>query len=118
MYTCMDALAIIMQHLGISPCLQCLTLEEQMCPDPWSHLATAVCHNCEAFFEYRACHSEDCPATATARLAASCRASWEAIDLAELNLHIRAQEALKDQFRNVEDPKLFDQRDLSSDEWS
>ena len=109
----MNALALTVQHLGVSPCPQCLTPEQQLCPDPSLHLATAVCHGCEAVFEYRADHSEACATVAAARLAAACKSTWAAIDRKEMDLRVRTQETRKEQFRNVEDPVTQDFEEFS-----
>ena len=93
------ALAAVVQHMGIRACPNCLTQEEQLCPYPWFHLATAVCHRCEGVQDYRAEHHEECPAVAIARLGATCKAVATARDPAEAQEHIHTQQALREQFR-------------------
>ncbi len=67
------AAAVMVEHFGFGNCKSCFTREKQMCPDPWLHMATAVCHSCEATREGCSEHAHECPAAAIARLSASCK---------------------------------------------
>ena len=33
----MDALEIVIKHMGIAACPECMTPEERLCPDTWFH---------------------------------------------------------------------------------
>ena len=67
------AAAAMVKHFGFGNCETCFTREEQMCPDPWLHMATAVFHSCEATRESCSEHAHECPAAAIARVSASCK---------------------------------------------
>ena len=63
------AVAIVVEHFGFGNCKSCFTRAEQMCPDPWLHMAAGVCHFCEAMRDIRV----EFPATAIARVRAACK---------------------------------------------
>ena len=102
------ASSLVVQQFGFGSCERCLTRKQQMCPDPWLHLAAAVCHACEGMREYRECHAEDCPACAVARISATCKAAAARTDPKEVQARAQTDQALRDQFHNVDDPRSFD----------
>ena len=76
------AAAVMVEHFGFGNFKSCFTREDQtafgrkrslLCPHPWLHMATAVCHSCEATREGCSEHAHECPAAAIARLSASCK---------------------------------------------
>ena len=60
------AAAVMVQHLGFGDCQGCFTRAQQMCPDPWHHMACAVCGKCDSMWELRAEHRQECLAVAIA----------------------------------------------------
>ena len=106
--------SLVVQQFGFGGCEQCLPREQQMCPDPWFHLATAVCHACEGMREYRACHAEDCPACAIARFSATCKAAAARRDPKEVQARAQMEEALREQFHNVKDPPSLEDFETAS----
>ena len=102
------ALSLVVQQLGIGACPHCLTCEQRLCPNPWSHVATAVCHGCEARLDYCGDHAEECPAVAIARLSVVCKATGAMRSQAEVQVHVQAHKARRDQFVGVEMPAEMD----------
>ena len=66
-------------------------------------MATAVCHRCEAMWEYCCDHAEDCPAVAIARLSAACKATGVMRNQTEVQAHVQAYKERKDQFADADD---------------
>ncbi len=97
------ALSLVVQQMGIGACPHCLTCEQWLCPNPWSHVATAVCHGCEARMDYCSDHAEDCPAVAIARLSVARKATGVMRNQTEVQAHVQAYRARQDQFVDVED---------------
>ncbi len=97
------ALSLVVQQLGIGACPHCLTCEQRLCPNPWMHVATAVCHGCEAMWDYCGDHAEDCPAVAIARLSVTCKAASVMRNQTEVQAHVQAYKERKDQFADAED---------------
>ncbi len=103
----MTALSLVVQQLGIGACPRCLTCQERLCPNPWFHMATAVCPGCEAMWDYCDYHARTCPAVAIARLSATCKAAGVMRDQAEVRAHVQDYEVRKDQFADAEDETPF-----------
>ena len=97
------ALSLVVQQLGVGACPHCLTREDRLCPNPWMHMATAVCQGCEASWEYCCDHAEDCPAVAIARLSAACKATGDMRNQTEVQAHVQDYKERKDQFADAED---------------
>ena len=97
------ALSLVVQQLGIGACPHCLTCEQRLCPNPWSHMATAMCPGCEARLDYCGDHAEECPAVAIARLSVPCKAAGAMRNQAEVQVHVQAHRARLEQFASVED---------------
>ncbi len=104
------AAAAVVQHLGFGACPDCSTREQQMCPDPWHHLACAVCRQCESLGEYREEHHPECPAAAIARLSATCKMAAAQRDPGQVQKRVQTALELKKQFENAKD-------DADSDEF-
>ena len=83
------ASAAVVQHLGFGACPDCLTKTQQMCPDPWHHLACAVCSHCESLGIYREEHHQECPAAAIARLSATCKLAAAKRDLQQVRERVQ-----------------------------
>ncbi len=97
------ALSLVVQQLGIGACPHCLTCEQRLCPNPWIHVATAMCPGCEARLDYCGEHVEDCPAVAIARLSVACKATGVMRNQTEVQAHVQAYKERRDQFVGVED---------------
>ena len=108
------ASSLVVQQFGRGKGERCLTRMQQMCPDPWLHLATAVCHACGGMLEYRECHAEDCPACAGARISATCQAPAARRDPKEIKTRAQMEQALQEQFYNVKDPPSFEDFETAS----
>ena len=102
----MNALSLVVQQLGLGACPHCITRAQQVCPDPWFHMATATCGACESMFDYRGEHAGECPAVAIARLSATCKATGAMRDPAQVQVHVQTRKARLDQFKNLEDPSF------------
>ena len=105
--TTTTALALVVQEVGIGECVQHMCHRSFGCPDPWFHLATATCPTCECLFEGWQEHAESCPAIAIARLSAICKVAAEKRRPADVKERVDRYTALRDQFKNVEDPPDF-----------
>ena len=92
------AAAAMVKHFGFGKCETCFTRKEQMCPDPWLHMATAVCHSCEATRESCSEHAHECPAAAIARVSASCKTTAAQRNPKEVQERAQTAQALKEQF--------------------
>ena len=98
------AAAVVVQHLGFGACPDCPTKAQQMCPDPWHHLACAVCRECESLWDYREEHHQECPAAAIARLSATCKMAAAQRDPIQVQKRALTTFELKQQFENTSDP--------------
>ena len=105
------ASSLVVQQFGFGRCERCLMRKQQMCPDPWLHLATAVCHACEGMREYRECHAEDCLAS---RISATCKAAAARRDPKEIKTCAQTEQALQEQFHNVKDPPSLEDFETAS----
>ncbi len=92
------AVAIVVGHFGFGNCKSCFTRTEQMCPDPWLHMAAGVCHFCEATREIREEHFHECPATAVARLSAACKTAAAQRNTEDVQERAQTARALEEQF--------------------
>ena len=97
------ALSLVVQQLGIGACPRCLPCEQRLCPNPWMHMATAMCPGCEARLDYCGDHAEDCPAVAIARLSVACKATGVMRNQTEVQAHVQAYKERQDQFVDVDD---------------
>ena len=91
------AAAIVVGHFGFGNCKPCFTREEQMCPDPWLHMATGACHACEATREICGEHAHECPAAAIARVSASCKTAAAQRNPKEVRERAQTARALQEQ---------------------
>ena len=98
------AAAAVVQHLGFGACPDCFTREQQMCPDPWRHMACAMCSHCESMQDFREEHHQECPAAAIARLSATCRMAAAQRDPKQVQKRAQTALELKKQFENASDP--------------
>ena len=92
------ALSLVVQHVGLGSCPGCPTREQRLCPDPWFHMATAMCPACESTLDFCAEHAEECPTVAITRLSTTCRATASMRDHADVQAHVRTHTARKEQF--------------------
>ena len=53
------ALALVVQHYGLRRCPTCITPAQRLCTDPWMHMATGVCFNCEPLWDALGEHAEE-----------------------------------------------------------
>ena len=90
------AIAIVVGHFGVGNCKSCFTRAEQMCPDPWLHMATGVCHACQATREICGEHAHECPATAVARLSAACKTAAAQRKPEDVQEHAQTARALEE----------------------
>ena len=95
------AVAIVVGHLGFGNCKSCFTRAEQMCPDPWLHMAAGVCHFCEATREIRDEHLHECPATAIVRLSAACKTAAAQRKPEDVQERAQTARALEEQFDDL-----------------
>ena len=112
------AAAVMVQHLGFGDCQGCFTRAQQMCPDPWQHMACAVCGKCDSMWELRAEHRQECPAVAIARLSAACKAAAAQRNPQQVQERVQTALALKQQFDDVDsspDPEEFSPYDWEDD---
>jgi hypothetical protein len=98
----MDALEIVIKHVGIAACPECLLPEQRLCPDTWFHKPTGTCNACEEIYEIIDEHKCDCPATALTRLSQACKYIAEARHPAEVQTHVNTKQLRKHQFRDLE----------------
>ena len=92
------ATAAVVQHLGFGASLDCFTLKQQMCPDPWRHLACGTCSQCESMQDFRDHHLQECPAAAIARLIATCKIAAAQRDPKQVQKRAQTALELKNQF--------------------
>ena len=97
------AAAAVVQHLGFGACPDCFTPQQQMCPDPWRHLACATCSQCESMQDFREEHHQECPAAAIARLSATCRMAAARRDPKQVQKRAQTALELKRQFEDASD---------------
>ena len=100
----MNAFAAVVQHLGFGACPDCPTPEQQMCPDPWQHLACATCCQCQSMQDFCDLHHQECPAAAIARLSATCKIAAAQRDPKQVQQRVFTALELKQQFENASDP--------------
>ena len=98
----MDALEIVIKHMGIAACPECMTPQQRLCPDTWFHQATAMCHVCESIHDFIDEHKYDCPAAALTRLSQTCKTTAEARNPAEVRTHIETRQARQRQFNGLD----------------
>ena len=108
-----DALEIVIKRLGIAACPQCPT--QRLCPDPWFHEATAMCSACESLYCLLDEHAYDCPATCLTRLSQTCKSMAMARNPAEVQTHVNARNARKQQFEQSRKRKIEDEPASDSD---
>ena len=101
----MDALEIVIKHMGIAACPQCMTMDQRRCVCPISHVSTGICFHCEAVYDHITEHGYDCPATALTRLSQTCKSMATVRDPAEVQVHIETRQARKRQF-DISDDEL------------
>ena len=94
----MDALEIVIKHMGIAACHQCMTMDQRRCDCPISHVATGTCFHCEAVNDHITEHGYDCPATALTRLSQTCKWMATVRNPIEVQVHIETRQARKRQF--------------------
>ena len=111
------AAAAVVQHLGFGACPDCPTSAQQRCPDPWHHLACAVCRECESLWEYREEHHQECPAAAIARLSTTCKTAAAQRDPRQVRERVQTALERKQQFddANGPDPADFSPCDYEDD---
>ena len=100
----MNAFAAVVQHLGFGACSNCPTPEQQLCPDPWQHLACATCFHCESVQDFCDIHRQECPAAAIARLSATCKLAAAQRDPKQVQQRVLTALKVKQQFENASDP--------------
>ena len=96
------AAAVMVQHLGFGDCQGCFTRAQQMCPDPWQHMACSVCGKCDSMWELRGEHLQECPAAAIARLSAVCKAAAAQRNPQKVQERVQTALALKKQFDDAD----------------
>ena len=112
----MNAFAAVVQHLGFGACPECPTPEQQMCPDPWQHLACATCFQCESVQDFRDLHRQECPAAAIARLSATCKLAAAQRDPKQVQQRVFTALELKQQFENASKSDLNESWPCSDDD--
>ena len=98
-----DALEVVIKHMGIAACPECMTADQRQCTHAMVHVSTGTCFYCESVHDMITEHGYDCPATALTRLSQTCKTTAEARNPAQVQTHIQTRQIRKDQFNISED---------------
>ena len=98
-----DALEVVIKHMGIAACPECMTADQRQCTHAMVHVSTGTCFYCESVHDMITEHGYDCPATALTRLSQTCKTTAEARNPAQVQTHIQTRKSRKDQFNISED---------------
>ena len=79
------ALSLVVQHLGVSACPQCLTREQWLRCKRWMYVPVRLQR--DELWEYGCDHADDCPAIAIARFSAACKATGVVRNQTEVQAH-------------------------------
>ena len=98
-----EALVMVIKHVGIAACPECMTADQRCCTNALFHVSTGTCCHCESVHDMIQEHGYECPATALTRLSQTCKSTAEARNPIEVQTHIQTRQIRKDQFNIPED---------------